>query len=376
VRVLITNNTLDVRAGTETYLLDVARALRRRGHEPVAYSTALGAVARELAAEGIETTDDLDATRPPDLVHGQHHVEAMTALLRFRGVPAIYVCHGALPWEEAPPLFPRIRRYVAVDDACRDRCLADGVPASRLRVIHNSVDLERFTLRTDPLPPRPRRALVLGNRASKDTYVPAVAAACAKERIACDVRGWAAGDPAPAPHEILGSYDLVFAKGRAALEAMATGAAVVLCDAQGSGPMVTAAEFDGLRAKNFGFRTLTEPLDAATLAREIRLYDPAGALEVARRVRAEAGLEPMVDALVATYEEALLEHRSAPTEAEEEARAAARYVRTLGGLTKKAAAAAGYYAVKRSRKHASRRGVLARILRRSPGGGDAPKGPS
>ena len=40
---------------------------------------------------------------------------------------------------------------------------------------------------------------------------------------------------------LTGDYDLVFAKARCALEAMAVGAAVVLCDTHGLGPMVTSA---------------------------------------------------------------------------------------------------------------------------------------
>ena len=43
------------------------------------------------------------------------------------------------------------------------------------------------------------------------------------------------------PEAILGDYDLVFAKARAAMEAMATGCAVILCDRVGAGPLVCRA---------------------------------------------------------------------------------------------------------------------------------------
>ncbi len=45
----------------------------------------------------------------------------MAALARFPGVPAIYVCHGWLPWEETPPRHPRLRRYVTVSDFLCER---------------------------------------------------------------------------------------------------------------------------------------------------------------------------------------------------------------------------------------------------------------
>ena len=122
LRILITNNTLTYRAGTELYVRDVALALIKRGHTPIAYSTELGEVAQDIRAATIPVIDNLDAlAAPPDVIHGHHHLETMTALLRFPGVPAVSFCHGWLPWEENPLRFPRILRYVAVDQACRDR---------------------------------------------------------------------------------------------------------------------------------------------------------------------------------------------------------------------------------------------------------------
>ena len=48
MRVLLTNNTLAQRGGSELYVRDVAIELMRRGHQPVAYSTLLGEVAEEF----------------------------------------------------------------------------------------------------------------------------------------------------------------------------------------------------------------------------------------------------------------------------------------------------------------------------------------
>src|SRR5262249_52125577 len=150
----------------------------KRGHTPVAYSTVMGEVAAELRAGTVPVVDNLDAISiPPDIIHGQHHLETMTALLRFPRVPAVYFCHGWLPWEEAPPRFPRILRYVAVDHTCRDRLLFEhGISESRIKVLMNFVDLDRFQPR-EPLPARPRRALVFSNRIADD-QVANIRAAC------------------------------------------------------------------------------------------------------------------------------------------------------------------------------------------------------
>ncbi|HYX23518.1 MAG TPA: glycosyltransferase [Thermoanaerobaculia bacterium] len=122
MRVLLTNGALVHRAGSELYVLEVATRLLALGHSPVVYSPRLGPLAAELRAATLPVVDDLAAVaEPPDVIHGQHHLPAMTALLHFPGVPALFVSHGWVPWEEAPPRFPRILRYVAVDYTTRER---------------------------------------------------------------------------------------------------------------------------------------------------------------------------------------------------------------------------------------------------------------
>src|SRR5450631_573101 len=124
MRVLITNNSLAARAGSELYVRDLAIELMRRGHQPVAYSTQLGAVAEELRAATVPVIDRLNSLGEiPDIIHGHHHYETLSALLRFPNTPAIYYCHGWIPWQEAALKHPNILRYVAVDDVCRERLI-------------------------------------------------------------------------------------------------------------------------------------------------------------------------------------------------------------------------------------------------------------
>ena len=336
-RVLVTNNALGERAGTETYVLDLVRGLRARGDDVACYAGRLGAVADQLAAEGVPVVDDLSrAPFTPDVIHGHHHVETMTALARFGATPALYVCHGAVPWEEMPPRHPRILRHVAVCEPTRERCVAEaGVPPERVRVVPNFVDLDRFLPR-GPLPERPRRALVWSNYASASTHLPAVEAACRRAHVELDARGIGVGDPCSAPQDLLPDYDVVFAKGRAALEAAVVGCAVVLCDAGGLGPLLAPDDLPRVRALNLGFRTLTDPLEPAGIAARLEAYDPAVAAEVTRRLRATAGAAPAVDALRALHGEVVEEFAAAggrPDPAAERV-AVADYVRRLGELTK------------------------------------------
>ena len=331
LRILLTNHTLADRGGSDLYVRDLAIALLDRGHRPVVYSGRLGTVADDLRLATVPVVDRLDAlAETPDIIHGQHHLETMTALLHFPDVPAIFCCHGWLPWEEAPPVFPRLLRYVAVDDTSRDRLVCEhGVPGDRVSVLLNFVDLRRFTSR-GPLPARPAAALLFCNE--DGPHVAIVRDACARAQIALDVRGRAFGNASAAPGALLGQYDLVFAKARAALEALAVGAAVVLTASIGLGPMVTALDFDRLRRLNFGIRTLRVPMTTDRLLAEIARYDAADASEVSRRVRATAGLDDTVDAFLALYADVLAEwRRGAAVESAEESRSTARYLRSLAG---------------------------------------------
>jgi len=331
LRVLITNLAVRHSSGTETYLRDVVVGLARLGHQPIVYSTLLGETAEEIAATGVPVVDDLTRLRrPPDVIHGNHHHETMTALLHFPGVPGLFFCHDRVAWHDEAPRFPRLRRYVAVDDTCAERFdLTPGLDPARVRVLLHGVDLARFGPRP-PLPAAPRQALVFSHQASEATHLPAVRQVCDRLGIALDVAGAAAGTSAARPERLLGDYDLVFAKARCAQEALAVGAAVVLCDANGAGEMVRLDNWERLRRVNFGRRALTRPVSPEALAPEVSRYDAADAGEVTRRFRAVADLDRVLAELVALYREAVDEQsRLPPPDPGEELRAAAAYLRRV-----------------------------------------------
>lgn len=334
-RILFTNDTLAMRGGTVTYIRDLAAALVVRGHQAMAFSTRLSDVADDLRESGIDVVDDLSAIETaPDIIHGHHHIETMMALLRFPGTPAIFVCHGAAPWEETPPKFPRIIRYVGVDDACVDRLTQEQIPSSQVLQILNFVDLARFPPR-GPLPPRPARAAVLSNEIAESNVLPAIREACARSGLSLDVFGEASGRVVARPGDVLGEYDVVFAKARTALEAMAAGAAVVLCSYYGMGPMVTTAHLPSLRRLNFGQRLLTTPVTADALLAELARYDAQDAGRVSATIRATASLDAATDRWAALYEDTIEEHRrSGPDDIAAEGRAASAYLRTISDIFK------------------------------------------
>jgi hypothetical protein len=334
LKVLITNHSLRERTGVEMYTYDLARGLLALGHTPVLYSPRPGALAETIRRETVPVVADLDTLNTtPDIIHGQHADETVTALLRFPSVPAVYVCHDWYYPKDAPPLFPRVLRCVAVDSQCRDKLVFEhGVAEERVSMLLQSVDLEKFRARA-PLPAKPRRALILCNQTKENAYLEAARAACVRAGVSLDVYGLGVGRPCERPEELLAEYEVVFAKGRTALEALAVGAVVIVYWYRRLGPVVTVAELERLRRDNFGMRAMGPRSTPEEFGRDIEgalaRYDATEAGRVSVRVRAEAGRESLVAEFVELYESVIEEHAGLARDEEAESRAAASYLRSL-----------------------------------------------
>lgn len=306
MKILLTAWALVDHSGIPLFTRDLALALRAAGQDVAVYTLRPGAIAAQIAAAGIAVVTDLDRLPfRPDIIHGQDQPLLANALHRLKGVPAIGVTHDATSIVDAPFHHPRIARYVAVDERCRRRIAADpAIAPERICVILNAVDLDRFRPRP-PLPVKPARALIFSNYATSRTHLRPVREACEAAGLSVDVAGLGAANLVTAPEDVLGAYDLIFAKARCALEAMATGAAVVLCDFSGLGPMVSSDNVAALRRMNFGAGVLTMPLTAQAIAGEIAKYDARDAALVADIVRREADLKVSARQWLCLYRDAL-----------------------------------------------------------------------
>ncbi|MEA2571464.1 MAG: hypothetical protein QOI24_3465 [Acidobacteriota bacterium] len=301
-RVLIATITLAAGTGTAVYTRDLALALLRRGHLPIVYASQTGPLVEELRHATIPVVTDLDdMAAPPDVIHGHHQFETLAAVTRFPRVPALFVCHDGLTWHSIPPVGPRIGMYVAVDRNCRDRMIFEhGISEQSIHLLTNPVDLQRFARRSS-LPSKPGRALVFSNNAGEETWVRHIRAACQSRGIALEIGG--GGRPIDRPEEVLPQYDLVFAKARCAIEALATGCAVIVCDAQGLGGLVTTRSLEAMRQLNFGARTLRRVITDTDIEEEIDRYDPADAAAVCTRIRQSADSDLLADQFIALYDE-------------------------------------------------------------------------
>jgi hypothetical protein len=302
MRVLVSTNQVASWTGAELYVADVAVGLHRRGHDVAVHAVVAGPLAEQLERHGVPVLRrPSQAAWRPDVIHAQGNIATRAALAGHPGVPILFVCHGHNYRNEFVPPHPSIRRYAGVSQVCTDALRRHGAPSERTTLLPNFVDTDVFT-RRPPLPPQPRRALMFSNYAKPGGYLEAVAAACARLGLQLDHAGVGTGTATRAPYELLPGYDVVFAKGRAAIEALAVGCAVVLCDFAGVGPLVTTADFDRLRQANFGFAALTRPHDVEVLFSELRRYDSRDAGLVCDRIRSEASLTVYLDVLERTYQ--------------------------------------------------------------------------
>jgi hypothetical protein len=170
--------------------------------------------------------------------------------------------------------------------------------------------------------------LLYSNYATYDSpLVAAVRRACETAGVQLDVIGAGVGRSAAEPENLLGQYDLVFAKARSALEAIAVGSAVVLCASFGIGPMVTSGNFAELRRWNFGRHLLREPVSARVVGERIARFDAADAAATAALARFEAGREHVTAHLLEIFRAVVAAPVARDDEAE--ARAVAAYLRSL-----------------------------------------------
>ena len=291
--------------GGTLFVAELAASLAAKGHEVAIYAHNRGAPPTGSRFAGQKIVHALrDVPFHPDVIHCHSQPVMLQAAASFPDVPLVYVVHHATDSLQEPLFHPQVHAYVGIDERCRRRIAANPhIPRERIGMMLNFVDLDLFRPRS-PLPVRPSRALIFSNFAHRTTHLTPILRACAERRLDVDTIGRGVGKIDLEPQLRLPRYDIVFAKARCAIEALAVGNAVVLCDFSGLGGMVDSQNLQHFRQWNFGGGVLTRPLDASLIGAEIDKYDARDAAAVSARVRAVAGLDKATDEWLRLYRQA------------------------------------------------------------------------
>ena len=327
MRVLITNERLERRAGSDLFIRDLARGLQQRGHFVIAYSSDLRERPRLLELDSIPVATDLENLPfRPDIIHARHHLDAMSAVMALPGVPAVHHCIGTA-WDTALPKHPRIHRYIAPSEHVSTWISQTGdVPRNRIDTLLNGIDLTRFQAVREP-PASVRRILIYDDRLSPESDLTLEVTKVAAERdLQLDCIGRCFSHVVDSPERRLLDQDLVFANGRNAIEALASGCAVAAAG-QGAGvTLIDEDNFDQLRAADF---LPDEDLKPGSVAAVLDDFSPATSSTLAEKVRSLCDFVPYVERIDEIYRKAIEDHQSYREDLDAEQIAVAAYLQEL-----------------------------------------------
>ncbi|MCB1494996.1 MAG: hypothetical protein KDJ86_04350 [Bauldia sp.] len=329
MKVLIPTLRSDLIGGKETFTRDLALGLERRGHTAVVLAEPHPHAARGMAADGVRVcTDWNDIGFAPDIIHGQHTVDTMVALTRCPDAPAFYQVHGAAAFSSPQP-HPRIYRYGTMTGSLANRLSIEmGLPRQSFVVVQNTADLSRFANVREP-PARPSKALFYSSyhRPESRTFEAARAAAeqCALE-FHCVGRPF--GNRIEQPEGFLPGFDLVFACGLSAIEALCCGCAVIVLGMTSCGEMVLPENFERFRAANFTIPFNAVPPSVADIVAAIETYDAMTLRGVTALSRTACDGSRMIGEMIDLYGTILAEHGMAERNEPAERRALAGMLRT------------------------------------------------
>jgi hypothetical protein len=177
--------------------------------------------------------------------------------------------------------------------------LSLGLTDQKVITIPNWVDLDRFRFVRMPRK-KPRNAL-LYLRSFDRTGWHASQLCKAFESMGIRLDLWLPQGETRAPEVVLPEYDIVLASGRSALEAIASGCAVLPISPTACLELADLNNFDLLQYQNFSPRLNTGQFNSESIIQAISAYDADRVAAVTAAVRSQCTLRAATDALEALY---------------------------------------------------------------------------
>lgn len=291
MRILLVNERLAKRTGTELAAWETGRALARRGYAVTLAALELGRLAQEIADEGIVSVAPLFSVPDrPDVIHLNQLTPHAEVVARFPGIPILLQWHTYVSSRFRIPDDGSISVVCGVTPTInREIALSTGRTPDAL--LGNFVDLSRFALRGKPLPDVPRNWLLVGQQRGSRRLLPTVLRAAMNRRARLRLVGPRFFKRIPNFPAYAAECDLVIASGRCALESLAAGAGLIVGDSRGVGDFVTSENVKRYRTGNFSFSTFDQPMTYSSLLAAVDRYDPIAGSAASSWLRQDAGLE-------------------------------------------------------------------------------------
>jgi hypothetical protein len=269
VRLVLANRILIHPGGTEVHLVTIGEQLQRLGHEVVLYAPELGPFADHARRRGLEVRGALrELPERCDVVFAQDGIVAYELAARYPTARSLFRICGDVYDFQLPPQLPGLVDLVVVLSGRYERlarATAVASPVLRLRV---PIDVDRL-VPLGPLRERPERAVLLGNYPGRDELVRA-----AWSGAGVEVRRVGFTEQSFAVQEAIADADIVVAKSRAALDAMACGRAVYVLDVFGGDGWVTPDLYPAFEADQFAGQATDRVLDSTVVTRDLAAYSP------------------------------------------------------------------------------------------------------
>jgi len=277
LKILLGNNTFDILAGTEIWMLTLATELRKLGHEVTAYSPQLGFIATKMEAIGAKCIKDvvgqgssakafnfiLEEKRSTnyDIIICNHNEITKYLKEKLPNVPIIATVHGIIHknpetgeiYPEHPVTEFKVDKYLAVSEEVQD--LLMSVYGIQAKVFRNFFDLDRFSYKKKTkLGDAPKTIMVNSNYWGVEDPINKVIKEVADYYGAKFIGIGANLAPTYEVEQILADADIVFGMGRSVLEGICMGKIGVVHGRWGTGGVINPESYETLKLTNFSGR--------------------------------------------------------------------------------------------------------------------------
>lgn len=263
--ILLACSSLDL-SGVPTYTYTLYKKLIQKGYDVMVYSGDAGG----FYADKMNCVHTTDKIPTPDVIYAQYRDCAILLREVFPLVPMIFSAHGVLPDGEQPPRI-NIQRYITINEDGFDNMVRQYVPPEKIDIVRDFIDVDTFKPRTT-IYDRLISVLYVSNYKPRITYQ-VISEACKRMGIKFKAVGAPYGRAKNIVADI-NSADLVVSSGRAILEGMACGRAVLSWENGYGDGYITPEVYWISRTRNFGGRYCFHNFTVDTMIKELEKYTP------------------------------------------------------------------------------------------------------